>query len=133
MGVALTRLVARSYCILLREVNALTGTPLARLRCRDRWLAQTQALSDGVSITKAALQLGVARGTAFHWRHRILALAQANEAASLDGDDTEWHELSTAHFDRADAAKTANRLICRLLQTSADRLCRAGHDRLMNG
>ena len=26
-------------------------------------------------------------------------------------DGTEWHDLGAAHFDRADAAKTANRLI----------------------
>jgi transposase len=29
---------------------------------------------------------------------------------------TEWHELGVAHFDRADATKTANRLIQRLQQ-----------------
>ena len=31
-------------------------------------------------------------------------------------DGTEWHDLGAAHFDRADAAKTANRLIRRLQQ-----------------
>jgi hypothetical protein len=31
-------------------------------------------------------------------------------------DGTEWHDLGATHFDRADAAKTANRLIRRLLQ-----------------
>ncbi|MHB1668684.1 MAG: hypothetical protein ACYCSR_14770 [Thiomonas sp.] len=28
----------------------------------------------------------------------------------------EWHDLGAAHFDRADATKTANRLIRRLQQ-----------------
>jgi hypothetical protein len=31
-------------------------------------------------------------------------------------DGAEWHDLGTAHFDRADAQKTANRLIRRLEQ-----------------
>lgn len=31
-------------------------------------------------------------------------------------DGTEWNELVAAHFDRADATKTANRLIRRLQQ-----------------
>jgi hypothetical protein len=31
-------------------------------------------------------------------------------------DGTEWNELGAAHFDRADAKKTANRLIRRLQQ-----------------
>lgn len=68
-----------------KTFNALTGTPLARLRYRDKWLAQAQALTDGLSITKAAQQLEVARSTAFRWRHRFLALPQAIKATSLDG------------------------------------------------
>jgi len=31
-------------------------------------------------------------------------------------DGTEWHDLGAAHFDRADATKTASRLIRRLQQ-----------------
>ena len=52
--------------------NALTGTPLARLRYRERWLAQCEALQDGLSVRKAATQLDVHRTTAFRWRHRFL-------------------------------------------------------------
>ena len=52
--------------------NALTGTPLARLRYRERWLAQCDALEQGLSVRKAAAQLGVHRTTAFRWRHRFL-------------------------------------------------------------
>ena len=52
--------------------NALTGTPLARLRHRQRWLAQCEALQEGLSVRKVAAQLGVHRTTAFRWRHRFL-------------------------------------------------------------
>ena len=66
-----------------RTFNALTHTPLARLRYRERWLGQAQALLDGSSITKVAQQLEVARSTAFRWRHRFLALP---------------HHLKSGHF-----------------------------------
>ena len=52
--------------------NALTGTPLARLRHRQRWLAQCEALQAGLSVRKAAAHLGVHRTTALRWRHRFL-------------------------------------------------------------
>lgn len=68
-----------------KTFNALTGTPLARLRYRDKWLEQSQALIDGLSITKVAQQLKVARSTAFRWRHRFLALPQAIKAPVLHG------------------------------------------------
>lgn len=68
-----------------KTFNALTGTALARLRYRDKWLLQAQALIDGLSITKAARQLDVARSTAFRWRHRFLALPQAIKPTSVRG------------------------------------------------
>ena len=68
-----------------RTCNALTGSPLARLCYRDKWLEQSQALIDGLSITKAAQQIEVARSTSFRWRHRFLALPQAIKAAVLHG------------------------------------------------
>lgn len=68
-----------------RTFNALTKTPLARLRYRERWLRQTQALIDGLSITKAAQQLEVARSTAFRWRHRFLALPHHVKAGHFSG------------------------------------------------
>jgi transposase-like protein len=68
-----------------RTFNALTATPLARLRYRGRWLGQAQVLIDGLSITKAAQQLEVARSTAFRWRHRFLALPHHVKAGHFSG------------------------------------------------
>ena len=68
-----------------KTFNALTRTPLARLRLRQRWLEQSQALIDGLSITKAAERLEVARSTAFRWRHRFLSLPQHVRAGVLAG------------------------------------------------
>jgi len=68
-----------------KTYNALTGTPLARLRRKSKWLAQAEALRDGVSIRQAAERLKVARSTAFRWRHRFMAAPKAIQAQSLVG------------------------------------------------
>lgn len=65
--------------------NALTGTPLARLRYRARWLDQCQALLDGVSVRKAACRLDVHRTTAFRWRHRFLQCPRHSKDLAMCG------------------------------------------------
>ena len=78
-----------------RSFNVLTGTPLARLRQRDKWLAQAQVLSLGLSVRRAAGRMSVHRTTAFRWRHRFLALPRALKACSLQGvaEADETYEL----------------------------------------
>lgn len=68
-----------------RSFNALTGTPLARLRQKGKWLSQAEVLRDGLSIKKAAAKLQVAPSTAFRWRHRFLALPKTVQAQVLGG------------------------------------------------
>lgn len=53
-----------------RTFNALTGTPMARLRKKDLWLDYSQALSESLSLTKAADRCGIDRTTAFRRRWR---------------------------------------------------------------
>lgn len=68
-----------------RTFNALSTTPLARLRLKAKWLLQQDVLQRGLSVKQAAADLAVARSTAFRWRHRFLALAQAVKAPELTG------------------------------------------------
>ena len=68
-----------------RTFNALTGTPLARLRQKSKWLTQSEVLRDGVTITQAAKRLKVARSTAFRWRHRFMSAPKTIQAQSLVG------------------------------------------------
>ena len=65
--------------------NALTGTSLARLRHRGKWLEQAQVMIDGISVRKAAARLGVGRSTAFRWRHRWLEVARETKARQMTG------------------------------------------------
>jgi hypothetical protein len=65
--------------------NALTGTPLARLRKREQWLGYAQALIEGVSVRQAAQCCGVDKNTAFLWRHRFLAAPATHRPAHEGG------------------------------------------------
>lgn len=68
-----------------RTFNALTGTPLARLRYKETWLTFGEALQNADSVRKSAKACGVAVTTAFRWRHRFLRTAKADKPAKLDG------------------------------------------------
>ena len=68
-----------------RTFNALTGTPLARLRHKSLWLDYADCLLTSDSVRKAARQLGVHRNTAFRWRHRFLSLAKTDRPHGLHG------------------------------------------------
>lgn len=68
-----------------RTFNALSKTPLARLRMKSKWLRQQDVLARGLVVRLAAAELGVAASTAFRWRHRFLQLAQPVKATALSG------------------------------------------------
>ncbi|MGK5070287.1 IS1595 family transposase [Janthinobacterium sp. RT4P48] len=68
-----------------RTFNALTGTPLARLRHKAQWLEYADCLLDSVSVRRAASRLGLHRNTTFRWRHRFLSLAKTDRPHCLHG------------------------------------------------
>jgi transposase-like protein len=68
-----------------RTFNGLTKTPLARLRHKDKWLEQSQAMIDGISIAKTAKRCNVHHTTAFRWRHRFLASPALDKPKTLSG------------------------------------------------
>ena len=50
-----------------RTFNALTGTPLAHLQKRGKWLEYARAIVDGLSLRKAAKRVGMHLETSFRW------------------------------------------------------------------
>jgi transposase-like protein len=68
-----------------RSFNALTGTPLARLRRRDLWLDHAQVLNEGLSIRAAGRRLGIHHNTTFRWRHRWLTRPAALKDVDFQG------------------------------------------------
>ena len=79
-----------------RTFNRLTGTPLARLRHKGRWLPYLAGMLASRTVRGGAALAGVHRNTSFRWRHRFLtnakhdrqlplrAIIQANETYLLE-------------------------------------------------
>lgn len=82
-----------------RTFNALTGTALAQLHCRDKWLDYARAMVDGISLRKAAERCDVDLTTSFRWRHRFLQAPKLTKAAAVTGI-VEADELSSANRRR---------------------------------
>ena len=68
-----------------RTFNDLSGTPLARLRLRDKWIDYLGALLDSLPVRAAAKRVGVHRNTAFRWRHRFLTRVKQDRPRRLHG------------------------------------------------
>ncbi|MGC9271414.1 IS1595 family transposase [Acidiphilium sp.] len=60
-----------------KTFNCLTGTPLARLRHKERWFDFGASMSKGQTVAASAARCGVAGSTAFRWRHRFLRAASS--------------------------------------------------------
>jgi transposase-like protein len=68
-----------------RTFNALTGSALATLRRKDRWMQMAIALNQGLSVRRTAALCCVSVPTAFRWRHRFLRAATKHSPAQLEG------------------------------------------------
>ena len=68
-----------------RTYNDLSGTALARLRLREKWLDYLGAVLDSTSVRVTAGQVGVHRNTAFRWRHRFLDRVKHHQPQRLNG------------------------------------------------
>ena len=73
-------------CSCRRTFNGLTGTPLARLRLKNKWLGYLECLRDpACTVKSAADKTGVHANTSFRWRHRFLQWSKLDRPASLAG------------------------------------------------
>lgn len=68
-----------------RTFTALSATPLARLRHKERWDRYGQALIEGLTVRRAALRCGVHKNTSFRWRHRFVRCPALTKAEHLSG------------------------------------------------
>jgi len=68
-----------------KTFNPFTGTPVAGLHNKDRWVDQAQALVEGESLAKAAERCQIHPSTAFRWRHRFLAALNFDKPKRLSG------------------------------------------------
>ena len=79
-------------CRCRRSYNALTGTPLARLRKKEKWLPYLQCLLESRTVRDAATVTDVHRTTSFRWRHRFVPGAMHERprqlSAIVEADET---------------------------------------------
>jgi transposase-like protein len=68
-----------------KTFNALTGTPLARLRQKSKWLNYLDCMLVATTVRRAAQEVQVHKDTSFRWRHRFLALTKHDRPHRLSG------------------------------------------------
>ena len=102
-----------------RTFNALTKTPMAHLRKKERWLDHARAMIEGRSLAKTAALCGVHPTTAFRWRHRFLrapaddkpralsGIVEADETFILESFKGRWSDLPRSARKRGGTARHA--------------------------
>jgi transposase-like protein len=79
-----------------RTFNALTKTPLARLRHKEQWLTYLEAMTQSRTVCQSGAEAKVHRNTSFRWRHRFLTWISQDRPSMLHGitevDETHWLE-----------------------------------------
>ncbi len=79
--------VQRYLCkICRRTFSPNTGTPAYRIRKQEQWREMIELLAHSLPLRQVASRLGIALSTAFHWRHRALAVLGARPREKLSGD-----------------------------------------------
>jgi transposase len=126
IGIDMTRFATpghlRSWaCMCPRNDESAGKRRSTRLRRGGKWLKTTlvQAAWAAVKVKGGYLQAQFHRLRARRGAKKAIigvAASMLTAAWHMLRDGTEWHDLGAAHFDRADATKTANRLIRRLQQ-----------------
>lgn len=68
-----------------KTFNALTGTPLAHLRHKSKWLDYLDCILGSTTVRRAASAVQVHKDTSFRWRHRFLSLPKNDRPPRLQG------------------------------------------------
>lgn len=90
-----------------KTFNILTGTPLARLRMKGKWIDNAKAMLNGHCLRRTATDVKIHRNTAFRWRHRFLKYPQQAQNKDLSGiaecDATRFYysEKGSRNLDRS--------------------------------
>jgi transposase-like protein len=88
-----------------KTFNALTKTPLARLRNKRQWLTYLDTMAQSRTVRQAAAESGVHRNTSFRWRHRFLKWLSQDRPTALHGIT----EVDETHLLESDKGK--NKLV----------------------
>jgi transposase len=108
-------------CLCPRNDESAGKRRSTRVRKGGKWLKTTlvQAAWAAIKVKGGYLQAQFHRLRARRGAKKAImgvAASMLTAAWHMLRNQTEWHDLGASHFDRADATKTANRLIRRLQQ-----------------
>lgn len=92
-----------------KSFNALTGTPLARLRMKERWLDLAESFAHVESLKQCAARCGVSEPTALRWRHRLLGTTAKRAAATTLGGTTEFDITYERHSEKGSPTLSGGR------------------------
>ncbi|HET6421609.1 MAG TPA: IS1595 family transposase [Geobacteraceae bacterium] len=68
-----------------RTFNDFTNTPMQRTHLPDKWMPYLEWVIKGLSLRKAAEEIGVTHVTLFYWRHKILEALKNLDVDRFDG------------------------------------------------
>lgn len=92
-----------------RTYNALTGTDLAHLRMKDRWLAMASSMTDLETVRQSAERCNVHKNTALRWRHRFLRAASRLKKQLKIGGVAEADIIEFRHSEKGSRNLTDGR------------------------
>ncbi len=87
-----------------RTYNALTGTDLAHLRMKDRWLEMASSMTDLETVRQSAQRCDIDKNTALRWRHRFLRAAGRLKKQVKIGGVAEADIIEVRHSDKGSHA-----------------------------
>jgi transposase-like protein len=68
-----------------RTFNDFTNTPMQRTQLPGKWMPFLKCMINGLSLRKAAEEIGVTHVTLFYWRHKILKALKNLDVEQFDG------------------------------------------------
>jgi transposase-like protein len=87
-----------------RSFNALTGTPLSKLKLRGRWILFAQSAMRGETLKVAAANCDVHIETVHRWRHRFLGLSARKARERKLGNTVQVDDMTTRASEKGNRA-----------------------------
>ncbi len=86
-----------------KTYNALTGTPLARLRKKELWLQHLDLMLQSCVLRKVSAEMNISLTTAFRWRHRFSVWLEQDSPGHLEG----IVEMDETYFNQSEKGNKA--------------------------
>lgn len=86
-----------------RSCNCVSGTPLSRLRNKEKFATYARCLEQGMTLRQAAQTAQLNLDRAFRWRHRFLQAGTQHQAREVEGS---YVEKTTLYFSASSKGRS---------------------------